>query len=46
MKPSVSSLIVCRSVVAVVTLAARSEYRVDSLNDLTARPFPAARSTW
>jgi hypothetical protein len=43
MKPSVSSILFRRSLVTVVTVMRRSEYRVDSLNDLTARPIPAAR---
>jgi hypothetical protein len=46
MKSSVSSLQVRRTDVTVVTLARRSEFRVDVLNDLTARPSPAADRKW
>jgi len=44
MKSSVSSLLllVRRSEATFVVRAWRSEYQVDSLNDLTARPIPAA----
>lgn len=46
MMSSVSSLQVRRSEVTVVTLVQRHQYRVDVLNDLTARPIPAAPVTW
>jgi hypothetical protein len=44
MKSSVSSqlLLVRCSEATFVVWARRSEYRVDSLNDLTARPIPTA----
>lgn len=46
MKSSVSSLLARRTEVTVVTMVRRSEFRVDVLNDLTARPSPAAMLTW
>ncbi|WP_143093821.1 hypothetical protein [Caulobacter sp. UNC279MFTsu5.1] len=46
MKSDVSSLQVRRTEVTEVTLVRRREYRVDVLNDLTARPIPAAIRTW
>ncbi len=42
MKSSVSSLLARRTDVTVVTLVRRREFRVDVLNDLTARPIPTA----
>jgi len=43
MKSSVSSLLVVRrSVTTEVVAARRSQFRVDSLNDRTARPIPTA----
>jgi hypothetical protein len=44
MKFSVSSmLVVRRSMMTEVIAARQSQFRVDSLNDLTARPIPAAQ---
>lgn len=46
MKSSVS-LILARRVTVTEVIAARAEhYQVDSLNDLTARPIPAAEMRW
>lgn len=46
MKSSISSLLIRQSVTTEVIMARRSEYRVDSLNDLTARPIPAAEKMY
>ena len=42
MKSSVSSLLVRRTAMTEVIVVRSSQIRVDSLNDLTARPIPAA----
>lgn len=46
MKSSVSSILARRVTVTEVIAAHAEHYRVDSLNDLTARPIPAAQVRW
>lgn len=46
MKSSVSSILIQRAVMTVVIAVRLEQFRVDSLNDLTARPIPAARWKW
>ncbi len=46
MKSSVSSILVRRVTVTEVIAAHAEHYQVDSLNDLTARPIPAAKLKW
>ena len=46
MKSSVSSILIRRVTVTEVIAAHVEQYQVDSLNDLTARPIPAAEMTW
>lgn len=45
MKSSVSSILARRVTVTEVIAAHAEQYQVDSLNDLTARPIPAAEKT-
>lgn len=46
MKSSVSSILARRVTVTEVIAAHAEHYQVDSLNDLTARPIPAAEMRW
>ena len=46
MKSSVSSILIRRVTVTEVIAARVGQFQVDSLNDLTARPIPAACGRW